>query len=53
MNYPYQLQSFEAYLAAYQKSIQDPEGFWAEVAENFTWQKNGTAFWSGISKIQK
>lgn len=39
MNYPYQLQSFEAYLAAYQKSIQDPEGFWAEVAENFTWQK--------------
>ena len=39
MNYPYQLQSYEAYLAAYQKSIQDPEGFWAEVAENFTWQK--------------
>ena len=39
MNYPYQLQSSEAYLAAYQKSIQDPEGFWAEVAENFTWQK--------------
>ena len=39
MNYPYQLQSVEAYLAAYQKSIQDPEGFWAEVAENFTWQK--------------
>ena len=39
MNYPYQLQSFEAYLAAYQKSIQDPEGFWAEVAENFTWQR--------------
>ncbi len=39
MNYPYQLQSFEAYQAAYQKSIQDPEGFWAEVAENFTWQK--------------
>ena len=35
----YQLHSFEAYLAAYQKSIQDPEGFWAEVAENFTWQK--------------
>ena len=39
MNYPYQLQSYEAYLAAYQKSIQDPEGFWAVVAENFTWQK--------------
>jgi acetyl-CoA synthetase len=39
MNYPYQLQSAEAYLAAYQKSIQDPEGFWADIADNFTWQK--------------
>lgn len=39
MNYPYQLQSAEAYLAAYQKSIHDPEGFWADIADNFTWQK--------------
>lgn len=39
MNHPYQLQSFEAYQDAYRKSIQDPEGFWAEVAKNFTWQK--------------
>ena len=39
MNYPYQLQSAEAYRAAYQKSIQDPEGFWADIADNFTWQK--------------
>ena len=39
MNYPYQLRSFEAYQEAYNKSINDPEAFWAEVAENFTWKK--------------
>lgn len=39
MTYPYQLTSYDAYKAAYQKSIQDPEGFWATIADNFTWQK--------------
>ena len=39
MKYPYQLRSPEAYRAAYQKSTEDPESFWAEIAENFTWQK--------------
>ena len=39
MNYPYQLLSFEAYQEAYNKSINDPEAFWAEVAEQFTWKK--------------
>ena len=39
MNHPYQLHTFAAYKAAYQKSIQDPEGFWAAIADNFTWQK--------------
>ena len=39
MTYPYQLTSYDAYKAAYQKSIQDPEGFWAAIADNFTWQK--------------
>jgi acetyl-CoA synthetase len=39
MNYPYQLHSFEAYQEAYNKSINDPEVFWAEVAEQFTWKK--------------
>lgn len=29
----------EAYHAAYQRSIEDPEGFWAEVASGFYWQK--------------
>ena len=39
MKQPYQLTTLEAYQAAYRQSIQDPEGFWAQVAEHFTWQK--------------
>jgi acetyl-CoA synthetase len=39
MSYPYQIQSMEAYKAAYQQSITDPEAFWANIADNFTWQK--------------
>jgi acetyl-CoA synthetase len=29
----------EGYNAAYARSISDPQGFWAEVAENFLWKK--------------
>lgn len=39
MSYPYQLKSLDAYKAAYEKSVNDPEGFWGEVAENFQWRK--------------
>ena len=39
MSYPYQIKSFEQYQAAYQKSLEDPEGFWASVAATFTWKK--------------
>jgi len=42
MSYPYQIKSFEAYKEAYQKSIEHPENFWAEIAEHFTWKRNGT-----------
>jgi acetyl-CoA synthetase len=35
----YQLNSPEAYSAAYQKSISDPEAFWAEIANTFHWRK--------------
>ena len=31
--------SFEQYVVMYQRSIQDPEGFWSEIAETFVWQK--------------
>jgi len=39
MAYPYQIQSIEEYHAAYKKSVDDPEGFWSAVAENFQWRK--------------
>jgi acetyl-CoA synthetase len=39
MAYPFQITSIEQYHAAYKKSVEDPEGFWANVAENFQWRK--------------
>ncbi|MDQ6815618.1 MAG: acetate--CoA ligase [Bacteroidota bacterium] len=39
MSYPHQISSFEDYKSNYKQSVEDPEGFWAEVAENFTWKK--------------
>jgi acetyl-CoA synthetase len=43
MSYPYQLNSLAAYHEAYAKSVADPEGFWAEIASHFTWQKKWDA----------
>ncbi len=31
--------SYEQYLSEYKKSVEDPEKFWAEIAEEFTWRK--------------
>ena len=39
MRYPYQIESYEAYKIAYQKSIENPSAFWGDIAENFTWHK--------------
>ena len=39
MAYPFQLTSMEAYQAAYRQSVADPEAFWAEIAQHFTWRK--------------
>ena len=39
MSYPFQIKTEEEYHAAYKKSIEDPEGFWAEVASHFQWRK--------------
>lgn len=39
MSYPYQINSFEEYKTAYKKSIDNPESFWGEIAENFVWRK--------------
>lgn len=39
MSYPYQLTSFEQYKQAYRESVEQPEAFWAGVAEHFLWRK--------------
>ena len=39
MSYPYQIKSYEEYKEVYKKSIENPENFWAEIAENFVWKK--------------
>ena len=39
MSYPYQFTSEAAYHEAYKKSVEDPEGFWASIADHFMWRK--------------
>jgi len=39
------IKSMAEYEALYKRSVEDPEGFWAEIAEqNITWYKNGIKF---------
>lgn len=39
MAYPFQINSIEDYKIAYEKSIMDPQGFWADIARNFFWRR--------------
>ncbi|SKA18121.1 acetyl-coenzyme A synthetase [Chitinophaga eiseniae] len=39
MSYPYQIKTIEDYQQAYQQSVIDPEGFWANVADHFMWRR--------------
>lgn len=39
MDYPFKINTKEEYDAAYKRSIEHPEDFWEEIAENFKWQK--------------
>jgi len=39
----FQISSFEEYQDAYKKSVEDPEGFWGGVAENFFWKRKWTS----------
>jgi acetyl-CoA synthetase len=39
MAYPYQITSLEQYKQDYQKSIENPEEFWDNVAQHFQWKK--------------
>ena len=36
---PYRISNFEEYKSEYQKSVSDPESFWADKAESFEWRK--------------
>ena len=48
MSYPYQITSLEQYKQAYQKSVEQPEAYWSEVAQHFYWRKkwNKTLEWN-------
>lgn len=39
MSYPFQIKSYDEYKEAYKKSVEDPEGFWGEIAGTFEWKK--------------
>ncbi len=39
MSYPYQIKTLEGYKKDYEKSIKDPNSFWGNIAETFTWKK--------------
>jgi acetyl-CoA synthetase len=40
------IKSWEEYRKLYKRSVDDPEGFWAEVAERVTWYKK----WDSVLK---
>lgn len=46
MSYPYQIRSMEEYERAYNASVNEPEKFWADVANNFQWRKK----WDKVSE---
>lgn len=39
MSYPYQIRSMDEYEVAYRVSVNQPEEFWASIAEHFKWKK--------------
>jgi acetyl-CoA synthetase len=39
MSHPYQIKSFKEYQETYQKSIDNPEVFWENIANHFHWRK--------------
>ena len=39
MEAPYQISSIEQYYEHYSHSVNDPEGFWADIAAHFSWKK--------------
>ncbi len=39
MSYPYQITTLQQYHSEYKKSMDDPEMFWGNIAQNFFWRK--------------
>ncbi len=39
-SYPYQIQNWEEYQEQYARSVENPEGFWADIAQHFHWKKS-------------
>src|SRR5687768_7676427 len=39
MSYPYQIRSLAEYHEAYRHSVENPETFWNEIAQQFYWRK--------------
>lgn len=39
MSYPFQIKTKEEYDIAYKKSVDDPEGFWSDIASTFYWRQ--------------
>jgi acetyl-CoA synthetase len=48
MSYPYQIKNLDDYHEAYKKSIAEPEKFWGEIAEHFTWRKKWALNWEQV-----
>lgn len=36
---PYQISSHDQYFSEYKRSVEDPEGFWGDIASHFIWKK--------------
>ena len=39
MAYPYQITTLDSYHEAYRRSVNEPEAFWADVADQFQWRR--------------
>lgn len=39
MPFPFQIKSQDEYYQQYRRSIEEPDAFWADIAENFLWKK--------------
>ncbi len=39
MSYPYQIKSLEEYQSVYKRSVENPEGFWGQIASYFQWRR--------------